>query len=333
MGSLRLFVIIFISIILIIGFASDKPNISGEQSATPTNGNRILNLYDAFGENIGEAVFDFGFSAYIEYNGKIILFDSGTDAEIFKQNVAAFGIDLKNVDFAVASHSHSDHISGFDYLLEVNPDVKLYLPKDFFGLGAPIPFRVTGTEPEETKTLPKEMQYFNGEKEAFEIKPSGRFRNANVEYITENTVIADGINLIVTASPFLGYFTRYPNLTADGEPADSKTNFIGLPELSLVLDSDEGQVLVVGCSHSTVEEIVRESIAHTGKQIKLVMGGYHLLPYKSDELTEMASRLKGELGVKSVAPSHCTGHLAFKILKEAYQDNYVPAGLGAEIPF
>jgi 7,8-dihydropterin-6-yl-methyl-4-(beta-D-ribofuranosyl)aminobenzene 5'-phosphate synthase len=63
---------------------------------------------------------DFGFSAILKYNGKIILFDSGSNANIFKQNVTTLGIDLKQVDIAVASHSHFDHISGFDYLIEVN---------------------------------------------------------------------------------------------------------------------------------------------------------------------------------------------------------------------
>ncbi len=42
------------------------------------------------------------------------------------------------IDFAVASHSHFDHINGFDYLLEVNPQVKIYFPQDFFW-GANIP--------------------------------------------------------------------------------------------------------------------------------------------------------------------------------------------------
>ena len=45
----------------------------------------------------------------------------------------------------------------------------------------------------------------------------------------------------------------------------------------------------------------------------------------------MAQRLKEELGVKRVAPAHCTGHLAFKILSDTYGSDFVSAGLGAEI--
>ena len=63
------------------------------------------------------------------------------------------------------------------------------------------------------------------------------------------------------------------------------------------------------------------------------MGGYHLLPYKSGELTELAIRMKVDLGVKRVAPSHCTGHLAQKIFMDIYGENFIPAGLGTEIIF
>ena len=119
----------------------------------------------------------------------------------------------------------------------------------------------------------------------------------------------------------------------DGRSMDSEANFIELPELSLALDNAEGQVLIVGCSHSTVEAIVREAKDYSGKNIELVMGGYHLIPYKSEDLLGMAQRLKEELGVKRVAPAHCTGHLAFKILSETYESDFIPAGLGSVIDF
>lgn len=293
--------------------------------------NRILNLYDAFGKENPQAVFDFGFCALIEFNGKTILFDSGTDANILKQNAEAFGVDLSTVDFAVGSHSHSDHISGFDYLLEVNPDVKIYLPKDFYGLGAPLTFRIAGTEPEKTQELPLELQYFRGEKAIVEIRPSGRFWKGNVEYVTGNRLIEKGIKLVTTTSPFLGNFNKYPNLDSQGQASDSQVHLAGLPELSLVLENDTEQNIIVGCSHSTVEAIIKEARAYTDKKIALVMGGYHLIPYKSEELLLLASRLKNDLGVGRVAPAHCSGHLAFKILRDIYKERFIPAGLGSEI--
>jgi hypothetical protein len=65
----------------------------------------ITVLYDAFG-TASTMKKDWGFSALIEYGGKRILFDTGNNAEIFAHNVAAKGIDLRQLDFAIMSHRH-----------------------------------------------------------------------------------------------------------------------------------------------------------------------------------------------------------------------------------
>jgi 7,8-dihydropterin-6-yl-methyl-4-(beta-D-ribofuranosyl)aminobenzene 5'-phosphate synthase len=294
---------------------------------------KIVNLYDAFGKGNPDVTFDFGFSAYIEYGGTKILFDAGTDADILRRNAQALGVDLTEVDYAVASHSHADHISGFDYLLEVNPDVRIYFPNDFFGGAAPLRFSVQGTDAWAAEDIPEDMRYFGGGVDEVEIRPSGRFWKANVDYVDSTVMVAPGVTLISTKSPFIGTFSRYPNLGLTGEPSSSEVSYRGLPELSMMLDTERGAVLLVGCSHSTIEAIVRESLAVAGGAVALVMGGYHLLPYTEEELTDLASRLKNELGVTHVAPAHCTGHLAFKVLMSAYGDGFIRAGLGSEIRF
>ncbi len=296
----------------------------------------IINLYDSFGENKDDLVKDFGFSAIMKFNGKTILFDAGTNAETFKKNVDAMNIDLRTVDFAVASHSHFDHINGFDYLLEVNPQVKIYFPFDFFW-GANIPFDLSGMDTTAVNSLPEKMQYFNGDNAKYTFNQSGRFWRANVEYIHQSQEIEPGVKLITSSSPFMGYFTKYPNmnLSTEGITHDSdkseKARFIELPELSLSLTTNSGEVIVVGCSHSTVEKIIANTKSYTNNEIALVYGGYHLLPYESDVLGDLAHRLKNEAGVKKVAPAHCTGHLAFKILQDYFQEDYLFAGLGEVI--
>jgi 7,8-dihydropterin-6-yl-methyl-4-(beta-D-ribofuranosyl)aminobenzene 5'-phosphate synthase len=72
---------------------------------------QITVLYDAFGKT-STMTKDWGFAAYIEYGDKRILFDTGNSAEIFAHNVAAKGIDLTKLDFAVVSHRHGDHTAG-----------------------------------------------------------------------------------------------------------------------------------------------------------------------------------------------------------------------------
>src|SRR5215468_6372307 len=101
--------------------------------------NSILNLYDAFGYQKKGTVLDWGFSALVHYNGKTILFDTGNSATSFEHNVKTLGVDLSKVDIAILSHRHVDHISGFDYMLQIKPAVKAYLPADA-DLGAPMHF-------------------------------------------------------------------------------------------------------------------------------------------------------------------------------------------------
>jgi 7,8-dihydropterin-6-yl-methyl-4-(beta-D-ribofuranosyl)aminobenzene 5'-phosphate synthase len=292
----------------------------------------IINLYDAFGEHHPGTQKDFGFSALIRHEGTTLLFDAGTSADVLQQNAEALGIDLSEVDFAVASHAHADHTGGFDYLLRVNPNVKIYFPSDFFGAAGPLSFDISGKEPEIVKELPEEQRYFGGQTTTALLRSDGRFYKA-VEYVSESVEVASGFHLIVTTSPHIGYFTKYPGVDIEGKPIDDageSANFLGLPELSLSLTTDQGSVLFVGCSHSTVEAIVRETKKTTKSDVFLLAGGYHLLPYDRDTIQGIASRLKA-LEVQKIAPSHCTGHLGFKVLREAYGDAYELFGLGSTL--
>lgn len=294
--------------------------------------NTIINLYDAFGEDQKGLVKDFGFSCIIKYKGKTILFDGGTNADIFKNNVETLNIDLSQIDFAVASHAHFDHINGFDYLLEVNPDVKIYFPFDLFW-GANIPFDLSGTEAGIKDSLEIKMQYFGGDYTDYRFNQTGRFWKSNIIFIKENTELAPGIKLITTTSPNMGYFNKYPSPETCDNCDSHSARFNGLKEISLSIESVKGEILFVGCSHSTVEKIIVSSKEYTNNNIEMVYGGYHLLPYQRAELTKLAFRLKNDLKVNKVAPAHCTGHLAFKILQDYFKEDYVFAGLGESVNF
>lgn len=94
-------------------FLTSYVGADSRQTAATADGEkaRITVLYDAFGSS-STMQKDWGFSAFIEYGGKRILFDTGNNADIFAHNVKAKGIDLTQLDFAVVSHRHGDHTSG-----------------------------------------------------------------------------------------------------------------------------------------------------------------------------------------------------------------------------
>ena len=108
---------------------------------------KITILYDAFGDDAAMKK-DWGFSALVEVAGKRILFDTGNDRDIFAANVKAKNIDLTNLDFVILSHRHSDHMAGLSHVLSLNPKVKIYAPKEGFGIyGSSLPSRAVAINP------------------------------------------------------------------------------------------------------------------------------------------------------------------------------------------
>jgi 7,8-dihydropterin-6-yl-methyl-4-(beta-D-ribofuranosyl)aminobenzene 5'-phosphate synthase len=288
--------------------------------------NSILNLYDAFGRGKQGTTLDWGYSALIHYNGKTILFDSGNDTSIFEHNVKALGVDLTKVDFAVLSHYHADHFSGFDYLLKVNPNVKIYLP-DEPELGAPVDFKFVNESADSFRGIAPEEMYFDGKKTSMVYLASGSFPHANRDFVKAPKQVAPGVYVVATRAPMMGSFDSYPPNSREHPELD------GLPELSLALKTEEGTVIVTGCSHTKVEEIVDVTKKLLGQRIELVAGGYHLFPYDRAYIAALARNMKGNLGVHRVAPAHCTGNLGFQIFQQEFGDDYSYAGLESVVYF
>ena len=310
-----------VTLVIITGWASVRATAQPESTSSSVT---MTNVYDAFGSEKKGVTQDFGFSCVVNYEGKVVLFDSGTNATVFESNLKALKIDLRTIDIAIVSHGHYDHIGGFDYLLSVNPTVKIYLPNDFFSLGAPTRFPFREAEQDVAKSLSKDEQYFRGERvvEGMLTVPTGRFWKAQVEYVTEAKEVLPGVTLIPTMSKLMGTFIKYPPY-GDGRP-----QFIGMPELSASFATEKGAVIVTGCSHSTIESIILEKLKHRREKVYLVAGGFHLIPYTREYIDGLAQRMHDEYGVESVAPAHCTGHLAFAIFRKIFGEQYKFFGLG-----
>jgi 7,8-dihydropterin-6-yl-methyl-4-(beta-D-ribofuranosyl)aminobenzene 5'-phosphate synthase len=251
------------------------------RAAEPESKSQITILYDAFGTDPSMTK-DWGFSALVEVAGKRILFDTGNDADIFAANVKAKGIDLKTLDFVVLSHRHSDHMAGLNYVLSVNPTVRIYAPKEGFGIyGSSLPSSFYRKD----ETLPP--------------------------VIDKTTEISPGITLIALVSDAPG--TRE------------------LKELSLAVNTADGMVLIVGCSHPGIDKIV-EAAAAINPKIHIVAGGFHLVVAPDDVVAKAVTALKDTFKVESIAPGHCTGEPTFAALKKAFGDRYLYAGLGTTLP-
>src|SRR5664280_3339932 len=157
------------------------------------------------------------------------LSSSSAASDVYKRQ------DLTRLDFVVLSHRHSDHVGGLSYVLSVNPKVKIYAPKEGFGIfGSDLPSKFYRKD----ESLPAEMRYYNGAPPDI-MKFGTVFPGANIQLIDKTTEVTPGITLIALVSDAPG--------TKE------------LKELSLAVDTPEGLVLVVACSHPGIEAIVAEA--------------------------------------------------------------------------
>ncbi|WP_303905112.1 MBL fold metallo-hydrolase [Thiohalomonas denitrificans] len=104
----------------------------------------------------------------------------------------------------------------------------------------------------------------------------------------------------------------------------------GIKEQALIVDTPRGLVVITGCAHPNVANMAEQAQAYLGKNIYLLMGGFHLGGRSDAEIRAVIKRLKA-LGVKKVAPSHCTGDNAIRLFRDAWQDDFIEGGLGAVI--
>lgn len=106
----------------------------------------------------------------------------------------------------------------------------------------------------------------------------------------------------------------------------------GIMEQALVVETVEGLVVVTGCAHPGVVEMVRRAREVGRGEVALVMGGFHLIGANRGRIAKIISSLQA-LGVRRVAPCHCSGDLARRMFAEAFGDDFFPAGAGWNIAF
>ncbi|MDQ3260700.1 MAG: MBL fold metallo-hydrolase [Pseudomonadota bacterium] len=297
------YVVIIFSLVVLGACAAVTPQ-STSKSTAPVDPQkvRVTVLYDAFGKNPAMAK-GWGYAALVEHGGKRILFDTGDNPELLAQNAKAKGVDLSKLDFVVMSHRHGDHMGGMNYLLSVNPKVKIYAPKEGFGVYG---FSMPSTFYRKDESLLPEQRYYDGAPPEV-MKFGSAWPQANFELIDKTTAIMPGIHLIALVS--------------------DKVGTLELKELSLAIDTQHGIVLLVGCSHPGIDKIV-EAASAINKHIHFVAGGFHLVVAKDPDIEKIVTTLRDTYLVDYIAPGHCTGEPTFAALMKAFGDRYLYAGLG-----
>ncbi len=101
----------------------------------------------------------------------------------------------------------------------------------------------------------------------------------------------------------------------------------GIVEQGLVVETDAGAVVLTGCAHPGVVEIVRRAKEVVPGDVALVMGGFHLRDFGRERIAGIIAALQ-DLGVRGAAPCHCSGDLARQMFAESFGTGFIRAGVG-----
>jgi len=103
-----------------------------------------------------------------------------------------------------------------------------------------------------------------------------------------------------------------------------------IKEQALIIESKNGLVVITGCAHPGIVNVVRDAVKILNKDVFLIIGGFHFKATPNFAVQLNINNLK-KIGVKKVAPSHCTGEKATELFKKAWGDGFVDLGCGASI--
>jgi len=116
------------------------------------------------------------------------------------------------------------------------------------------------------------------------------------------------------------------NVYTTGE-IEGRYAFRYMPEQALILEAREGLTLLTGCAHPGIIKIIENVKQHISSNVYLILGGFHLMGKHKKTIEPIVDKFK-QLGIKKVAPSHCTGKNATKIFRKAYGGNFLEVEVG-----
>jgi 7,8-dihydropterin-6-yl-methyl-4-(beta-D-ribofuranosyl)aminobenzene 5'-phosphate synthase len=103
-------------------------------------------------------------------------------------------------------------------------------------------------------------------------------------------------------------------------------------EQAMIIKTNEGVILITGCSHPGVENLARNAFELTEDRIRLVIGGYHLGRASKYMLDRTCDELD-EICVEYIAASHCTGDESIQYFRERYGEHFIESGVGFNLEF
>lgn len=254
-----------------------------------------------------------GMAWHIQTPDGQILFDTGQSGDVLLHNAALFGLDLAQIDALAISHAHYDHTGGLPAVLEhARPGIPLHAHADLF------------------------RERFS--KHGDEVESIGlRVTRADLESHVELRLSAEPVEIlpgvwttgeITDRATFEGRSPTHLIRTDEGWQPDPY-----LDDLSLVLKTGAGLVVLLGCGHAGLLNILAQVRARFAGDIITVAGGTHLASATGDMLQQAIDTLGSTYGAPCIYPSHCSGHRAMVALASALGERAQPCPVGTELTF
>ncbi len=256
---------------------------------------------------------EWGLSMLLEADGIKVLLDTGMGIAAL-HNADHLGVDFSDLDAIVLSHGHVDHTGGLRAVLQRSGPVRVVAhpqvwESKFSGREGP-PYTEIGM-PFSRAELEELGADFLLSREPVHLSPR-LVTSGEVPMHTDFEAVDDGLL----------------HSSAEGPTADPLVD-----DLSLAVRMDDGLVAILGCAHrgpiNTIEQLRR---AAGEPRVRAVVGGTHLVHASDERIRTTIDRFR-ELGVTTVACSHCTGFRAEAMMYEAFGDSFVRNNAGTRLEF
>jgi 7,8-dihydropterin-6-yl-methyl-4-(beta-D-ribofuranosyl)aminobenzene 5'-phosphate synthase len=253
---------------------------------------------------------EWGLSLYIEVERLKILLDTGLSVSAL-HNAQLMGIDFNSIDFIVISHGHVDHTGGLRSILKcIHHDIKVIAHPDIFT--AKYASREDGS-----------VEYIGVPNTMEELENKGAIFTLTTEpfYITDSILTTGEV-------PMITPYEQIDRFLLEKDGNEFKPDKLA-DDLSLIIKTPYGLVIVAGCAHRGIINIVQHARNITGiQEIYSIIGGIHLIRSTIERRENTIADLK-KINPEKLAVSHCTGFEASVRLMTEFGDSFINNNAGS----
>ncbi len=280
----------------------------------------ITNLYNDVVPQDSKFIADHGQSFFITSDEKNVLFDAGMNGKKLLHNMEQLEINPNNIDVLVLSHGHLDHTGGLKALLE-----KRTVKEPLEIIGHPTVFEPKGMH--DAKKIPEEIIEFYLPPIEGELR-----KRMTLNFTTEPIAITPHLSTVgeVNQRPHKDGVEKRTRHYVNGNWEHDKL----LDDLSLVLKTKDGLVLICGCCHAGLLNTLEQVTRNHKENIIAIIGGTHMFLFSEEEVDFVAGQLMNKYSSPKLYFNHCSGQNTIDRLRTQIKSDIIkPCLVGTKFSY